>query len=942
MRNAFYTLLTIVWMVSIFSTNLFSQEAQDNDKIWSKVFTDQNTIGNYDPNYKWDAPASETKTYLFSGSGVTIEPNFRPFPTTNSTQSELSVDVAPFSENIVFASANTTNWPVSTLYGTGVYWTLDGGQTWGGGDIPPFGSNSGDPASAIGNNGYFYENYINNSSGQGISVSTNNGATWSNHTVAPNPGSLADKNHMMVDKMPGSPYVDRIYVTWTDFGGANNNDVVLRYSSNDGVSWTTSRNLSTSLNAGSHSQGANVQTGPNGEVYVAFAIYDAWPGGEDAIGFAKSTDGGDTWTSSRIYGALTPNGNFNFGIRGSLKPTSIRVSSFPSMAVDRTSGNIYITWPQRGVAPAGSDPDVVMIKSTDGGTTWTSPVRVNDDAVSNGKDQYYPWLTVDQSTGQLLFVFYDSRNINNDSSSVWMASSYDEGTTFNNFEVSEQPFKPKPIPGLAGGYQGDYIGIAALNDAAYPYWMDDRTGNYQGWMSVVTFGPPCPVGPPTNPDPANGATDVPITLAQLSWTNGAGANQNELWFGEAGSMALVHSGSLISSWPIPSNLSYSTSYQWRVVEMNDTCNVSGPVWSFATEPNPDIVIDTLFFDDFESGTSLWTITNNGGTCNWLIFTPPYPNAYTLPASSSGGVLSADSDECGSGTTMNTTARINGSFDFSTYTEMVWVEFDNDFRTIDADDDAIVEMSTDGGTTWTSIWDRLGVDARNSHETVDITSAVAGETNVQFRLISVQPGWDWWWTLDNFAIYGMYLVPVELTSFAAVISDDNVQLNWTTATEINNQGFEIQKRTGSGEYEKIGYVPGHGTTTSTQTYSYVDSKVASGSYTYRLKQIDFNGTYEYSYEVAVEVTTPLEYALEQNYPNPFNPSTSIKYSIPEGGLVTLDVYNLLGEKVGTLVNGIQEAGRYEINFDASNLASGIYVYSLKSGSFTSVKKMLLMK
>jgi hypothetical protein len=114
------------------------------------------------------------------------------------------------------------------------------------------------------------------------------------------------------------------------------------------------------------------------------------------------------------------------------------------------------------------------------------------------------------------------------------------------------------------------------------------------------------------------------------------------------------------------------------------------------------------------------------------------------------------------------------------------------------------------------------------------------------------------------------------------------------------------------------------------------------YSYRLKQIDFNGTYEYSDEVAVEVTAPLEYTLEQNYPNPFNPSTVIKYTIPENGFVTLDVYNLLGEKVGSLVNGVQEAGRYEINFDASNLASGIYVYSLKSGSFTSVKKMLLMK
>jgi len=951
MRNAFYTLLTLVWMVSIFTTTLFSQGTQDNEKIWSKIFIDQNNIDPGDPNYKWDPPKSETKTFLFSGGGITVNPNFRPLPTTNTTQSELSIDVAPFSENIVFASANTTNWPVTTLFGTGVYWSLDGAQNWGGSDIPPFGSNSGDPASVIGNNGNFYENYINNPGGMGISISTDNGATWSTHSVAPNPGSLADKNHMMIDKTPGSPYEGRLYVTWTDFGGPNNNDVVIRYSTDNGVTWTSSFNLSSSLNAGSHSQGANVQTAANGDVYVTFAIYDNFPTGEDAIGFAKSTDGGDTWTSSRIYGALTPNPNFNFGIRGSLKPTSIRVSSFPSMAVDRTtagltpggaSGNIYITWPQRGVTPAGSDPDIVMIKSTDGGTTWSAPVRVNDDAVSNGKDQYFPWMTVDQATGQLLFVFYDSRDINNDSSSVWMASSFDGGTTFNNFEVSEEPFRPKPIPGLAGGYQGDYIGIAALNDVAYPYWADDRTGNYQGWMSVVNFGPPCPVDPPTNPAPANGAIDVPITLAQLSWDNGAGATENELWFGEAGSLVLVHSGSLISLWPIPGNLSYSTSYQWRVVEMNDTCSVSGPVWSFATEPNPDIVIDTLFFDDFESGLGLWTITNNGGTCDWLIFNPPYPNSYTLPASSSGGVLSADSDECGSGTTMNTTANINGSFDFSIYTEMVWIEFDNDWRTIDGDDEAIVEMSIDGGATWISVWERIGVSERNTHETVDVSTLVAGQTAVQFRLVSVQPGWDWWWTLDNFAIYGMFIVPVELTSFAAVIVDDNVQLNWTTATELNNQGFEIQRRTGDGEFEKVGFVPGHGTTTDIQVYSYVDSKVASGNYTYRLKQIDFNGTFEYSDEVAVEITAPVEFTLEQNYPNPFNPSTVIKYSIPDNGFVSLVVYNLLGEKVASLVNGVQDAGRYEINFDASNLASGIYVYSLKAGSFSSVKKMLLMK
>jgi hypothetical protein len=186
------------------------------------------------------------------------------------------------------------------------------------------------------------------------------------------------------------------------------------------------------------------------------------------------------------------------------------------------------------------------------------------------------------------------------------------------------------------------------------------------------------------------------------------------------------------------------------------------------------------------------------------------------------------------------------------------------------------------------------------------------------------------------------LPVELTYFAAVIVDENVQLNWTTATEINNQGFEIHRRTGEAEYESVGFVQGFGTTTETRSYSYFDSKLKAGIYTYRLKQMDFNGTFEYSKEVSVEVTKPLEYVLEQNYPNPFNPNTLIKYSVPQDGLVTLEVFNLLGEKVATLVNETQVAGKYEIDFDASDLSSGIYVYNLKSGNFNSIKKMLLMK
>ncbi|MCH7516489.1 MAG: T9SS type A sorting domain-containing protein, partial [Bacteroidetes bacterium] len=198
-------------------------------------------------------------------------------------------------------------------------------------------------------------------------------------------------------------------------------------------------------------------------------------------------------------------------------------------------------------------------------------------------------------------------------------------------------------------------------------------------------------------------------------------------------------------------------------------------------------------------------------------------------------------------------------------------------------------------------------------------------------------------------------PVELTTFFALITNEGVMLKWVTSTETNNQGFEIQRSKAENEYENIGYVPGHGTTTKIQTYSYTDSKVASGNYTYRLKQIDYDGTIDYLDEIAVEVIAPLEFALEQNYPNPFNPSTVIKYSISTDGYVKLAVYNLLGEEIVTLVNEEKPPGVYEVEFNVAKnsilssgisakagFASGVYFYQLRVGSFVATKKMVLLR
>jgi photosystem II stability/assembly factor-like uncharacterized protein len=186
------------------------------------------------------------------------------------------------------------------------------------------------------------------------------------------------------------------------------------------------------------------------------------------------------------------------------------------------------------------------------------------------------------------------------------------------------------------------------------------------------------------------------------------------------------------------------------------------------------------------------------------------------------------------------------------------------------------------------------------------------------------------------------VPVELTTFSATATGNNVYLTWSTGTEMNNSGFNIERSTNNSEWENIGFVPGFGTTTEPRTYSFNDAQVNQGIYSYRLKQIDFDGSFEYSEVVRVEVLNPNGYLLAQNYPNPFNPSTTIEFSVPGNDLVNLTVYNLLGEKVAELVNEVLTSGQHTVNFNATGLASGIYIVKMTAGSFVESRKMNLLK
>ena len=413
-------------------------------------------------------------------NSLSIGENFRIYP-SNVSQTEVFVITHPSNPDIMFVSCNTIVFNPFFI-SEGIYVTTNGGLNWFdwfGSDTckgQPINLHGGDPGITINKDGTFILTRRGFSPGLYSHYTTDFGVIWSNQKTITNDD--LERGTMTSDVHPSSPYFGRSYAAWVKF--APPFPLNFTITNDGGINWTTPVQINNPIQ---RSAGGDITMGPDGKVFVCWAgVTSVSPFTEDFVGVASSTNGGTNWQ-------VTENAFNMTGINGLLtQKGNIRVNGLPDIAIDTTGGVrngwIYIITTQRNLAPAGTDPDVILNRSTDGGQTWSAGIKVNQDAINNGKIQYFPAVHVDKQGG-LNVIFYDDRNTTTDSTGVFLARSEDGGNNWKEFEISDKNFKPQPLAGLPQGYQGDNISITSGNNRLWPMWMDNRTGNYQIWTVPI-------------------------------------------------------------------------------------------------------------------------------------------------------------------------------------------------------------------------------------------------------------------------------------------------------------------------------------------------------------------------------------------------------------------------------------------------------------------------
>lgn len=826
-----------IFCAILLSGNVFAQDVPDH--VWktpmSKVYPtgEAYNLPQADMQVSYQNPNTETRIINTGEEILVLPPNVRPFPHT-ATQSEVDAANMVGNSQVIFASWNSYG---PSFYGTGFCFSNNGGISWTG-SHQMYTPNSGDPGAIVWPTGSTWAGRLGLSSIQGFGHSTNNGAAWIFDMNFPGASSF-DKNFSAVDDVAGSPFFGRAYTVWTNFGGTYVNRIVGSYSTDGGATWSTALPVSPVPASGHHQQGCDIRVGPGGVVYVVWAhcTTNGQNSTEDHLGFARSTDGGVTWVNQTNTAVDV------HGIRASNLFNGIRAAGFPRFAIDKTGGPrngwLYATLAEKSGGTLPLDvADITICISSNGGTTWTHS-KVNQDP-SNGRYQYFSAVTVSPDGG-VNVSYYDQRNTTGFVTQYWMSRSLNGGSTWTDVQVSDHSFTPAPIPGLAGGYQGDYTGITHAAGKIWPFWADNSSGIYQVWTEGITYGPA----------PANDVIVGPF---------------------------LSLPGQFI---------------------INNAYSIKGRVTNGGTNGQTSLPIRFSVNGVLQTTNTIPSLPAGAIDSSTFSWTPTVPGTFTLRIFSGAAV-----DENRANDTVTTSVTV-----LSSPPSVV-----NQCRT------GLNLLLPDHSTVIDSVLVGIG--------------SACTVTDVNVRIDNFLHTWDadvsFYLRKGNVGVKIVNRVGGSGDNFIGTILDDAASTPIASGTPPFTGTF----------IPSFPLTPFNGQNTDGY-WKFVMTDTAGGD-TGLLTAWCLVVTYSCPVGGIQTVEIPNYYSLDQNYPNPFNPSTSIKYSVPETRLVTLKVFDVLGREVATLVNETKNPGFHTVNFDASNLASGIYFYRIDAGSFSSIKRMVLVK
>jgi hypothetical protein len=578
----------------------------------------------------------------------------------------------------------------------------------------------------------------------------------------------------------------------------------------------------------------------------------------------------------------------------------------------------------------------------------------------------YPWGYINQpSPDNALFVEYSNDMVafNGYQNGQPPVILYDVNGATDDWMYGEQDAKPKIIS-MTPEVGSSSDGFWPAQSRIFPLAMENLKPNL--YITWVAGGYVSMVNPSFSQQYFNPGDVVQINVPQIKNKGLSDATNTSLVLTSNNPQITIINGTInVGNVPARTSINNTQNFSFSIGNIPPDVTVKMMVTTYTG--SVAMRVDTLkfitgtpvllFADTTNNINTNWTVTANPTTPKWETTTTTFysaPNSYT-----DSPVGNYANNATVTMTTTNSFNLIGNQNPKLTFYSKWDIENNYDYGQ--------VEISTNNGTSWiplTGLYTNPGTGSFQPNgeplydgtqtnwvqEEILLSGYTSSQNKLRFKLRtdgSVQKDG---WYLDDISIYVMGVVPVELSSFTGRSENGKVLLEWITSSELNNLGFEVQRKIlgKNSDWEVLSFVEGKGTTSERNIYSFIDDSPANGTIIYRLKQMDIDGSYRILPTVSVDVNLPAEFSLEQNYPNPFNPSTVIRYQLPVNGKVSLKIYDVLGKEVATLVDEYKEAGKYEIEFNVeqaislSSLSSGVYFYKLQAGDFVQVKKMVLMR